>query len=96
MIRAVAILVTLAGCGAAAPIALTETQLSENGTMALELHDCTTLAGSRAADDACQDGVRDRWCAPGQPLAGVAGCLPEGGVLFVDAGAVVILDGGGQ
>lgn len=59
---------------------------------AAEEQECVSLAGSRAAADYCIQGVKDRWCAPGQPLADAGACL----YTMIDAGAVVVLDGGAK
>jgi hypothetical protein len=96
MIRAVAILVTLASVlavdrsltGCSGPPAVSPVVEANLAAYAAEEQECVSLAGSRAAADVCIVGVKDRWCAPGQPLADAGACL----VQFVDAGTVVILD----
>ena len=102
VIRAVTILVTLAsvlavdrcltGCASATPAAVDPTTEANIAAYAAEEQQCVSLAGSRAAADVCIAGVKDRWCAPGQPLADAGACT----FTFVDAGPVVMLDGGGQ
>jgi hypothetical protein len=101
MIRTVAVLVTLAsvlavdrgvtGCTGSKP-AIDPTTEANLAAYAAEEQQCVALAGTRAAADVCITGVKDRWCAPGQPLADAGACT----FTLVDAGPVVILDGGGQ
>lgn len=101
MIRILCLAVTLAsvlaidrsltGCAPGAP-AVSPVVEANIAAYTAEEQECVQLAGSRAAADVCITGVKDRWCAPGQPLADAGACL----VTFVDAGAVVVLDGGGK
>lgn len=102
MTRILAIAVTLAsvlavdrgvtGCASSTPPAIDPTTEANLAAYAAEEQQCVALAGTRAAADVCITGVRDRWCAPGQPLADAGACT----FTFVDAGPIVFLDGGGQ
>jgi len=85
MTRSIIASLALAACApAATPI--------DVATYASEESQCVTLAGTRAAADACIASVRANWCSPGKPLAEAGACT----YVFIDAGPVVVLDGGAQ
>lgn len=98
MIRFLCLAVTLASVlavdrsltGCSGPPAVSPVVEANIVAYTAEEAECVELAGTRAAADVCIVGVKDRWCAPGQPLADAGACL----VTFVDAGAVVVLEAG--
>jgi hypothetical protein len=93
MTRILAIAVTIAsvlavdrgvtGCASSTPAAVDPTTEANIAAYSAEETQCVTLAATRQAADACIQGVRDRWCAPGQPLADAGACLYS---VPVDAG----------